>query len=47
MARLTCQANPLRILRPKVDELARQAQGVSIFAKGEISLKDALCIQTI
>ncbi len=27
------QANPLRILRPKMDKLACQTQGVSIFAK--------------
>ena len=28
--------NWVRILRPKIDKLACQAQGVSIFAKGEI-----------
>ena len=33
--------NPLRIPHPKIDKLACQAQGVGIFAEGEISLHDA------
>jgi len=40
-------SNPLRIPRPKIDKLACQAQGVGIFAKGEITLLiilyDACC----
>ena len=32
-------AKPLRIPHPKIDKLACQAQGVGIFAKGEISLQ--------
>ena len=35
--------SPLRIPHPKIDKLACQAQGVGIFAKGEISLRDAYC----
>ena len=35
--------NPLRIPHPKIDKLACQAQGVGIFAIGEISLLDANC----
>ena len=35
--------NPLRIPHPKIDKLACQAQGVGIFAIGEISLLDAYC----
>ena len=37
-----CSTNPLRIPHPKVDKLACQAQGVGIFAKGEITLCIAL-----
>jgi hypothetical protein len=37
-------SNPLRIPRPKIDKLACQAQGVGIFAVGEIPLLDAQCI---
>ena len=36
-------SNPLRIPHPKFDKLACQAQGAGIFAKGEISLRDAYC----
>ena len=36
--------NPLRISHPKIDKLACQAQGVDIFAKGEIPLYDAYCV---
>ena len=38
-----CSSNPLRIPHPKIDKLACQAQGVGIFAEGEISLLDAYC----
>ena len=38
-----CSSNPLRIPHPKIDKLACQAQGVGIFAKGEIPLRDAYC----
>ncbi len=38
-----CSANPLRMPHPKIDKLACQAQGVGIFAKGEITLRDAYC----
>ena len=31
-----CVRNPVRIPRPKIDKLACQAQGVGIFAAGEI-----------
>ena len=37
-------SNPLRISHPKIDKLACQAQGVDIFAKGEIPLFDATII---
>ena len=36
-----CSSNPLRIPHPKIDKLACQAQGAGIFAKGEITLRDA------
>ena len=36
-------SNPLRIPCPKIDKLACQAQGMGIFAKGEITLRDAYC----
>ena len=39
-----CSSNPLRIPHPKIDKLACQAQGVGIFAAGEITLHDAYCI---
>jgi hypothetical protein len=42
-----CSSNPLRIPRPKIDKLACQAQGVGIFAKGEITLRDAYCTYLI
>ena len=38
-----CSANPLRIPHPKIDKLACQAQGVGIFAIGEITLHDTYC----
>ena len=38
-----CSSIPLRIPHPKIDKLACQAQGVGIFAVGEISLHDAYC----
>ena len=38
-----CSSNPLRIPHPKIDKLACQAQGVGIFAVGEITLRDAYC----
>ena len=38
-----CSSNPLRIPHPKIDKLACQAQGVGIFAEGEITLHDAYC----
>ena len=40
-------SNPLRIPHPKIDKLACQAQGVGIFAKGEITLLDAYCTYLI
>ena len=40
-------SNPLRIPHPKFDKLACQAQGAGIFAKGEISLRDAYCTYLI
>ena len=42
-----CSSNPLRIPHPKIDKLACQAQGVGIFAKGEITLRDAFCTYLI
>ncbi|MBQ8696598.1 MAG: hypothetical protein IJ519_02660 [Clostridia bacterium] len=39
-----CSSNPLRIPHPKIDKLACQAQGVGIFAIGEISRLDTHCL---
>ena len=36
--------NPLRIPRPKIGKLACQAQGVGIFAKGEITFRNMMRI---
>ena len=38
---------PLRIPHPKIGKLACQAQGVGIFAEGEISLHDAQYIFSV
>ena len=35
-----CSSNPLRIPHLKIDKLAYQAQGVGIFAAGEITLRN-------
>ena len=42
-----CSTNPLRIPHPKFDKLACQAQGVGIFAKGEITLHIAFLLYHI
>ena len=42
-----CSSNPLRIPHPKIDKLACRAQGVGIFAIGEITRNDAYCAYLI